>query len=183
MELKFLESDLEGIIFNAPEGLLAESGLEEEYKQIYRQVNLGKYGIADLISVNYHKDNTPIEITIFELKNHKIDISALLQVSRYLKGVKEFVKYNTEHDLPEFDFKIVLIGREIDTMSNFVFLNECIPNLSCYTYSYDYDGIHFERKSGYYVPDNKFPESLISTFLSAKQKAKKTILFNVRNDI
>ena len=48
--MKFLEKDLEDIIFEAPREELAKRGLHIEGK-MYRQLRIGNYGIADLVTI------------------------------------------------------------------------------------------------------------------------------------
>lgn len=83
--MKFLEKDLEDIIFNADNESLQSRGLEiRGFKK--RQLNIGNYGIADIVTFersNYideeyaeyvggeNKTHSRPIITVYELKKNK----------------------------------------------------------------------------------------------------------------
>lgn len=157
--MNFLEKDLEDIIFNTPNQYLQDRGLKI-YGKKKRQLNIGNYGIADIITFKKTSElgfndvqYTQFNIQILELKQKKIDYNSLKQVARYTKGI--------EHYLEERDFNfninvsMVLIGKEIDK-SDFIYLIDFVENLSCYTYSYDFDGIHFKLEQGYTLINSGF---------------------------
>ena len=66
--MKFLEKDLEQIIYESSNKLLREKGLNIRGKK-YRQLRIGNYGIADIISVRRYEDC--LYINIYELKKSK----------------------------------------------------------------------------------------------------------------
>ena len=163
MATKFLEKNLEDIIFESDADELSERGLEI-YGKLYRQFNLGKYGIADLVL--YHKCEYDIEkrsshradclVTVFELKRKLIDINALMQAVRYVTGL---IFYNKKHYKNyTFQYKIVLIGSEIDSKPEFLYFPELIISnyqntqldidkivgIEFVKYSYGLDGINFD---------------------------------------
>lgn len=164
--MKFLEKDLEEIIFNNKE-LLYERGIDLCNK-LKRQVKIGNYGIADIIGFDkpyYEKINENYfchvqgKIQIIELKNDKINISAFLQAINYLKGIKRYLekrKFNTNH----YIFEIVLIAQNIDNNSSFIYLPELLQStefqLTYYTFKYDIDGIKFENECGYKLSNEGF---------------------------
>ncbi|WP_155297288.1 hypothetical protein [Spirosoma aerolatum] len=181
--MELVEKDLEDMIYDAcktKEGLdfLQERGLMITGKA-YRQVNLGSYGIADLITVTYEgRGWEPIDIfsndyimtrhftiDIYELKRDKIGIDALLQVCRYCTGFKKLIlpKFNTKRN--EFNIRIHLIGSSIDLDSDFVFLLDHITRISLYTYQFRYDGLHFEESptSGWTKSNSGNPQELTVT--------------------
>ena len=98
-------------------------------------------------------------ITVFELKKDRIGISAFLQAVGYIKGLTLFL----ERRGLICDFSIALIGSEIDTSGNFIFIPDCfgsiyefnpmnkISSVDFYTYKYDFDGISFDHHSYYYL--------------------------------
>lgn len=144
----FLESDLEEIISNASRKDLAKRGLKIDGK-LLRQVRIGNYGVADLISVKRHHYNDPyqLHITIYELKKDKVGISTYLQALRYLKGIRRYLEYrNFEY---KYHIKIVLIGKTWDEFSIFSYFSEYLndymqwDSLDVFTYSYNIDGISF----------------------------------------
>jgi hypothetical protein len=149
--MTFLEKDLEQIIYESGRDLLEEKGLSIEGK-LYRQLRIGNYGIADLVSVKrpfyfqWDKEHDQKlfkgEIIIYELKKEKIGISAFLQSISYMKGIERYLEKRGKRDL--FNLSICLIGKEIDTSGSFCFLASIdeFP-ISLMTYSYNIDGINF----------------------------------------
>ncbi len=117
--MKFLERDLEDIICNATDEQLNNLGLPIGGKR-YRQLKIGNYGIADLITVS--RSNHVIEITVYELKKGPISYNALGQAARYKKGIEEYLSKYRNIDRVIL-VNMVLIGDEIDTDSNFVFFS------------------------------------------------------------
>lgn len=177
--MTFLEKDLEEIIYETyksdPIGLkkrgLYLNGI------IKRQLRIGNYGIADLVTferdIDYEyspdrfidKDDvetmifecytTPkLIVTVYELKKDKIGISAYLQALKYIKGIKRYL------DEREFNYdvgyNIVLIGKELDTSGSFCFIPDFSSNVEFYTYNYDLDGLKFKNKKGYILTDENF---------------------------
>ena len=172
--MKFLEKDLEEIIFKSPKKQLQERGLYVTGK-LLRQKRIGNYGIADLIEFERPKKHDMIgpckgAITVYELKQNKITMSAFLQGIGYIKGIKEYLKHRG-YDPFNYHFRLVLIGNEIDINSQFAFLPEVISTDTCidshidsesnfstsfYTYSYNYDGILFDEHDFYFLTNNGF---------------------------
>lgn len=154
--MKFLEYDLEEIIFKSDKDKLSEKGLFVQGK-LMRQVRIGNYGIADL--VEYRRDAFSIYITIYELKKDKISMSAFLQAVRYAKGIE---RYLTKKNNFNVVFKIVLIGKSLDFSSSLIYLPDLVYNseneqmLEFYTYSYDLDGISFSEQSSYCLTKEGF---------------------------
>lgn len=164
--MKFLEKDLEQIIFEADPKCLK---FFNNCKHKKRQLIIPNYGIADLVLFekiyDYHTDfinekidfsDVGIKITVCELKKDKIGISAFLQAIKYCKGIQDYL---ISRNFYSFVFDIVLIGKEIDesgslkylpdlinteTNSSDSFSFDCsIKSIDFYTYSYDFDGIKF----------------------------------------
>lgn len=170
--MKFLEMDLEDIIFEAGETKLMERGLYLNGTK-KRQLRIGNYGIADL--VYYERNHNPIgyqnnnrmvftsKITVVELKKDFINIEAFLQGIRYVKGIKRYLEDNRRLPLSTSNIKyeLALIGKDINLRDPFVYLPDVLPNnedfeLSLYTYDYGVDGITFELRSGYKLTDEGF---------------------------
>lgn len=179
--MDFLEKDLEQIIYEATDEQLSEH-LYLSGKR-FRQLKIGNYGISDLIFVrreykqhiDYDKRTSTIidcglVITICELKKDKIGISAFLQAINYAKGVKVFLE---KREFYNFNIEILLCGKSIDTSGGFIYLTDlfnqnedCIPyeteftrSIKCidyYTYSYDFDGIKFNKEYDYRLTNNGF---------------------------
>lgn len=166
--MKFLEKDLEEIIYESHKNNkkeLYEKGLPTIGK-MHRQLRIGNYGIADLVTFNkcfsYYHDSNCLKITVYELKKEKAGISAFLQAVRYCKGISQYVKFRNKDIC--LSFEIVLCAKEIDTNSDFIFLNDFMSDswigvgihLSCYSYSYGLNGIKFKLEHGYSLTNDGF---------------------------
>jgi len=171
--MKFLEKDLEQIIYDADKELLAEKGLYINGK-LKRQLRIGNYGIADLVEFRrpyyhpYFNNMIKGEIIVYELKQDKIGISAFLQALGYIKGIKTYLEEKGISD--KYHYSIKLIGKEIDNNSTFVYLTDFLDLDTCethidlesklslcnYLYSYDFDGIKFKTVSGYNLINKGF---------------------------
>ena len=168
--MKFLEKDLEEIIFNTPNDLLRDRDLMI-YGVKKRQLRIGNYGILDIVSVDkeYNQDTMDTEpflvFNIIEIKKDKIGISAFFQAIRYIKGIK---RYLTVHKPTlRYTFELTLIGSSLDDKGSFCFIpdlikgdgsdsDECIRHISFYTYTYELDGLIFESKSYYKLTNEGF---------------------------
>lgn len=155
--MKFLERDLEEIIYTSDRKALSERGLTVRGK-LFRQLRIGNYGVADLVSVE--RDPCCLFITVYELKKEKIGISAFLQALGYVKGIESYIKRRKPKLLIEFN--IVLVGSNLDTSSTYCYLPELVPPsyigqfVTNYTYSYDVDGIRFKEERNYDLIDKGF---------------------------
>jgi len=165
--MKFLEKDLEEIIFNADNELLRQRGLYLTEK-LKRQVRIGNYGIADLIGFKrplfditngFRMLNDQGRIQIIELKNDKVNVSAFLQAVNYLRGIKNYLN-KRNFKTHNYIFEIVLIAKNIDKDSAFIYLTDLVKSenfeISYYTYKYDIDGIRFNYESGYELSNQGF---------------------------
>lgn len=170
--MKFLEKDLEEIIYTGNRELLSEKGLNID-GTLLRQFRIGNYGISDLIS--YERPSyTPALgrtlkgcITVYELKQDKIGISTFLQALGYLKGIKRYLhKRGLENN---YNYKIVLIGKTMDLNSTYAYLEDFFqidfegdvedsPQFEIHNYTYDYDinGISFKEMFGYKLNEEGF---------------------------
>lgn len=165
--MEFLEKDLEQIIFEADKDLLKKRGLNIEGK-MFRQLKIGNYGIADLVTIKKPKyceitgEHHPLEITIYELKKEKIGISTFLQALRYAKGIDSYVDNKYNLDISPI-YKIVCVGKDIDKKSSFIFLSDFFKgnegevfSLENYTYKYGIDGLFFQSITGYKLVEEGF---------------------------
>lgn len=169
--MKFLEKDLEEIIFTSSKEKLSERGLDVNGK-LYRQVYLGNYGTCDLLSISrdYNQRTFPekiepvIQFELYELKQEKIGISAFLQAIGYMRGIISYLNKRELYLGVHFEFCITLIGKSIDTNSTFCYLTDVLPDtiltcrsfLNCYTYEYDIDGIRFNLEYDYNLTEKGF---------------------------
>lgn len=175
--MNFLEKDLEQIIYEADRKELENSGLPI-YGTLFKQLRIGNYGIADLVSVdkeyNYFEDrkikvNPYLSITVYELKKDKIGIAAFLQAVKYVNGISSFLLQRGFHNVL---FSIALVGSKIDTSGSFCSLpglilgDEQYPEhqLSClnfYTYSYGINGLKFNSDYCFSKIENEGFDSML----------------------
>jgi hypothetical protein len=179
--MELIEKDLEDMIYDAcksKEGMqfLNERGLPISGK-VYRQVNIGNYGIADLITVTYsHRywnevflENTirarHFFIDIYELKRDKVGIAALLQVCRYRVGLEYLFLRRFKNIQTTFEVRLHLIGSGVETGTDFLYLTEQVQALHLHTYRFQFDGLHFESvsTSGWSQNDDGKPQELTIT--------------------
>jgi len=152
--MKFIEKNLEDIVFESNRLELKKRGLQIDGK-LLRQVRIGNYGVADLISIKRPRpsicEEPMLEITIYELKQDIININTLLQASRYVKGINRWFEESKYYDYNNISVKIVMIGSRIDTNSDFIYLKDICYNknfenlIDIYSYEYKIDGIYFKN--------------------------------------
>ena len=142
--MNFLEKNLEEIVFETPNELLHSRGLFI-YGQKKRQVRIGNYGIADIIT--WYRYDNELNVSIIELKKDNISVGTLLQAMNYVRGVQMY--FNRRRWPFPINFTITLIGRELDVNGSFCFFPDIIPFLKIYTYDYNFDGISFTQQEGY----------------------------------
>jgi len=158
------EKKLEDYVYDHLTGERESENLMEELSvfpldEVFKQFNLGKYGIPDIVQFQYLNNYPEINIKIFELKKDIIDISTFLQVLGYKKGILEYLKKTGYTDLDrDFDLKVsiecILIGRSIKKDDNFCYLPSCFDGISVYTYDIDIDsGLTIEDQNGFYRID------------------------------
>lgn len=152
--MNILEKDIEELIFENIEDseLMKRHGFRKLEKKYYRQPNLGTYGIADLIgvSITSHSTARQISFTVYEIKKEQINTATLIQASRYIKGLKHLMKRFNHDKIVTVRYNVVLIGKSLDTGSDFVFLLDLIDNLTTYTYELDFiRGLVFVKHCGY----------------------------------
>jgi hypothetical protein len=167
--MDFLEKNLEDIIFETDNDLLHDRGLFVFGKK-KRQVNLGNYGIADIVSLSHGYDpignpnlrkHPMVSFGVIELKKDKIDIGTFLQALRYCKAIETYVEMREIYKSAQLNFSITLIGKTLDKSSGFIYLTDFLSQdksifsdfpyltLDIYTYSYAFDGIKFTREHDY----------------------------------
>jgi hypothetical protein len=171
--MEFLEKDLEQIIFEASQEELVNKGLCLTGKK-FRQLKIGGYGIADLVYIErphfnpYSREMMKGIISVVELKQNKITISAFLQAVRYVRGIQRFLEINRLNLYDCFNFEIVLIGSKIDLDSSVVFLPDVFQNdsegfmyessktrISMYKYEMNLNGLEFNDVCGYVQRNEK----------------------------
>lgn len=167
--MNILEKDFEDLLWeglNDQPKLLAERGLKHQRHSHYlRQPELGAYGRPDIIGYTVTKKVNGLRflnVTIYELKKEEIDIDTLLQAGRYATGVERYFK-TLDLTGTHLTIQIKLIGKSIDTKSDFVFLADQLSNVSLFTISLDLEhGMRFEHKSGYFKTSESLPKKKMS---------------------
>lgn len=165
--MDFLEKDLEDILFESDQEDIRKRGLGYfSYNKLYRQVRLGNYGIADLISFKRYGKSS--RIIVYELKNRLLDSAAFWQTVRYMKGIDHHMARNR---LKFKNCEIVgeMVGREIDLKSDFCYFPAIQSKISMYTYGYKVDGITFEYQQDSFTLNNPGEISLNSLGYTTKR--------------
>lgn len=182
--MKFLERNLEDIIFENGSEVLEERGLSVKIGRKYRQLRIGNYGVADIVYLHRDIDPEPcneyrsvsetcsncssvkcqktssITITIMELKQNEINTKTFMQAIRYVKGIKRYLnKRGLFHRIP-IHYRIILIGDRLGNDDS-VYLTDILStrdffSVDFYTYSYDIDGIQFNCEYNYSLIDEGF---------------------------
>ena len=159
--------------------------------QLFRQVSLGNYGVMDLVLVDFDLDFSETAfpktyITIIELKKGFIDYNALTQISRYRIGIISLIaekwKVNSSNKF-KFEIRGVIIGGQINSTSDLVYLFDNIEWLDTYTYKLNLDnGLTLNSTgSGWYEDGERFSSAethtpeLFSKFLQLYREARRRI--------
>lgn len=157
--MDFLEKDLERIIFETENEELQKRGFYIDGKK-FRQLRIGNYGIADLVTIKRHTTSCDgfttqsVFVTIYELKLDKIGISAFLQAVGYAKGIQEYCieRFPTI----EIIVNIILCGKSIDNSGSFCYIPSIFRNIRYYVYEYTLNGLYFKRSDSYYLKNKGF---------------------------
>lgn len=160
--MDFTEKQIEDLIFQNlnPIGLelLTKRGLDfiNDYRHFERQLNLGRYGILDLIGFNFNPidcnkgEEKTIQVGIIELKKGQINASTYLQAARYAVGVHHaFLKYKSV----KVNISLHIIGSTIALDEMFCLIGN---NITAHTFTLDLvDGIKFKSYTtpGYNQPN------------------------------
>jgi len=80
---------------------------------VRKQFKIGNYGICDIITLIRCKEDPKLLITIYELKQNDINIDALIQLVRYMKGVLMWLDKYTDKAFADYRIDGMLIGRSI----------------------------------------------------------------------
>lgn len=108
------EKELEDWIFNKyqEDGIVCIDGTEPDH--LIRQMNLGVYGICDLVSFSVYKNDrlTSVDVCIYELKKEKITAEAFSQVSRYATAITQSIEAHAPD--VHVNMSCALVGTEID---------------------------------------------------------------------
>lgn len=171
--MDILEKELEDMLFKVIEDQDFESletrGLHlDPQMHYYRQVNLAKGGIADIVGIR--KIDTPSLLTVFvtviELKRHNVNIDTFVQANNYLNYIEQMIR-DYIPSAPEY--------KELNIVSNIVLIGDSVhQNILALSYTfaskitaYEYsmcliDGISFWHSSEFWDIEN---EALDNTVL------------------
>lgn len=141
--MEFLEKDLEDIIFETDNCDLQDRGLIVHSNK-KRQVRIGNYGIADIVS--WARDYNVLYIDVMELKKDYVNNNTFMQAIRYAKGIERY--FQKRRPNIKVLISITLVGRYVDLTQDVCFLPDIIKTttegiISIYTYNYTALGIEF----------------------------------------
>jgi len=134
-DIQISEKKLEDFIYKHLSGEDFYPGFDEIREEentpdfVFRQMNLGSYGIADIVTFNINCDGS-ITADIYELKKNIIQVQDVIQVFRYKKGIKELF-YKIERYCKVYCF---LIGSGVSDNEELSIGISEINNLFVYTY-------------------------------------------------
>lgn len=152
--MNFLEKDLETIIFENYEacygrGLeITDIGAGDYLNQLkFRQLQLGPYGVADLVNVRYNPQHYECIIQVIECKRNEINLATYGQAKRYFAAIKDILRYflPESHSHIEWTEELVLIGRTFDQSNDFAFVYNQDTACQAFVYSYEIDGLWFKQ--------------------------------------
>lgn len=156
--MDFLEKDLEQIIWETSDEYLWERGLPISGHR-KRQLKIGNYGIADIVT--FERVSGCLNITIYEFKKDCVNVDTLLQALRYQVGIERYLKLRGVKTMPLFT--IVLVGRKIDKSNDFCYIPSLANNIHIYSYSYRFYGIIFKEECGYKLVEEGFCHKSINS--------------------
>lgn len=107
-----------------------------------RQLNLGPYGIADI--VGFDRFHGGIDIQLIELKVVPIDAGCFDQILRYKTAIEEYLD-NTLKGKFDYRFVLHLVG---PSMSSGHYIHNSIENCIVTEYDIDLNGIRFRGHRG-----------------------------------
>lgn len=167
--MEFLEKDLELFLFSRINDLqnhekdLLERGINILPLRYYRRVNLGSYGVADIIGIRIFrkkKNERKLEICIMELKKEEVNYSTLNQALNYAKGIQRIIELNNYNKyFTNISYTFYLIGKNVDRGS-FIYLTDFTRNIHFYEYSITLDfGLLFNKINEFYLTNDFLPTS------------------------
>lgn len=84
-------------------------------QHLLRQVNLGSYGICDLVAIDVYatdESRKSIDVIVYEIKKEKITADAFSQVARYAAAIKQEIE--SEKGMFDITITCALVAPEID---------------------------------------------------------------------
>jgi hypothetical protein len=164
--MNVLEKEIEEMIWqglNEDRKLLIRKGLVVwEDASYYRQLDLGSYGISDIIGFHIEpKINgyRTIRAHVIEIKKEEINNATFFQGLRYAKAITRIIegKFNNTTCV----CGITLIGKTVDSASDFIYLPDIMSNVALYTYKLDFKyGLYFSREEEYSITNERLPNAI-----------------------
>ena len=150
------EKELEDYIFNSATNNLYNPITGEGIDSIYRQVDLGSYGIADLLTFSYEPGY--LEVTVIELKKEIIDIKTMAQLSRYHKALRKY--FDGNYPTKPVSIRLIAVSTQINQGDDSVWLNDYLSDhsdFSAFLCDFDLnDGVSFSQTKGWYKKNEEF---------------------------
>lgn len=154
----FSEKILEDMLFEALESknfdFLKERGLDlysPKINTVKRQVSMGKYGIADIVTSAPYRSGEIFLVTAIELKVSAFCSDHLGQLKRYLSALAHFNSMVTGDKRPpliEYHGILICSNDKIKNADDYFLLNLMDFNIKVYTYEFDLKlGIKFSMIS------------------------------------
>jgi len=170
--MKFFEKDLESLIFDDYMGCQAK-GLSIKSERFIngcrlRQLNLGPFGVADLVNITYDPAKHRVQAQIIECKRGRIDASTYLQAKRYEIGLGFWLSSLHDFNIHVIaDIETVLIGDSFSADGPVGLVAGLDHSTSMFLFKYGLDGIVFEDITTWwymqhenYTPDDISPKQL-----------------------
>lgn len=162
--MNILEKEIEDMIWQGLEEdrrLLVKKGLVVWSNASYhRQVDFGSYGICDIMGLQVNpkeRGYRTVNAHIIEIKKEEINSATFFQALRYAKAITRLVERRLKNTTCICG--ITLIGKTVDTKSDFIYLPDIIYNVALYTYKLNFKlGIFFQKESEYFITDEKFAD-------------------------
>ena len=147
------EAELEGMIFNAQQEGHCKV-IDERIDDCYRQQPLGRYGIVDILGIQYGFDEgvPKVRFIVYEIKKETIKNDAVAQISRYIAGLNHIISENA----PIYEWEVVgaLVAPQVDLSGDTCFLCDQAEDISLYTADWDLtSGLSFSNSSGWHRAD------------------------------
>ena len=123
---------------------------DEHINSIYRQVDFGSYGIADLVTFSYD-DMGGLDVTIIEVKKEYVDVKTFAQLARYSKAFSIYM----HEKLPNqpYSLNLIAVSTFINQADDSIWLSDLLTEnaaFSTYTCNVDLEnGITFEKSKGW----------------------------------
>ncbi len=153
------EKELEDYIYDKYMDEHGECPITQQVQpnNIFRQPNLGSYGIADIITASV-SENGMLDICVIEIKKETITPDAVGQISRYITGVNDLIRKTYEktdvyRDNKSASVTGILLAPKITTDAAFI-LN--------YTKNIDYYEVLCDLEHGFSCELNSGDVSLVN---------------------